>query len=245
MDKQLKPITKNIRDFEEIINLFVSSIDAPLMENPATEFAGFRFANPGVKHFCTLKAVRSVSALNAAVVLARTGFNQEVCVLIRTIIECNSQIEYILSGYKNGQVGEKQKKHVDAFFADAERVRPPASTGPSIRQKDIHKEVGRTLEPFDPRHDKERSPAELMSSAYIAFSNYVHARYPEIMDMYGGRPACFHMNGTSGSPKDSESIEMLADFTNSVSLVLAHMIIAFDMVDVVRSTPEIAHWIKG
>jgi hypothetical protein len=58
---------------------------------------GFRYATPGAEHFCLLKAVRVVSALNAALELARCGYAQEIGVLMRTLVECTTHIEYVLS----------------------------------------------------------------------------------------------------------------------------------------------------
>src|ERR1700756_1369845 len=44
---------------------------------------GYRFDEPTTHHFCLLKAVRVVSALNASIELARRGYTQEIAVLMR------------------------------------------------------------------------------------------------------------------------------------------------------------------
>ncbi len=73
----------------------------------------------------------------------------------------------------------------------------------------------------------------------------MHARYPEVMDMFGGTPARFHMTGMSGTPKDGESLAILTTFADSISLTLGHMISKFNMHDEIRSIPQVAHWIKA
>jgi len=62
-------------------------------------------------------------------------------------------------------------------------------------------------------------PEKLLSNIYLNFSNYVHARYPEVMDMYGGSPLQIHLRGMSHTPKDWEMFQMVEATIESASLL--------------------------
>jgi hypothetical protein len=55
------------------------------------------------------------------------------------------------------------------------------------------------------------------SNVYLSFSNYVHGKYLEAMDLYGGRPAHFHLRGMGGTPKDAENLATIDSFVDTVS----------------------------
>jgi DNA-binding transcriptional LysR family regulator len=67
---------------EQVIRLLVGSLAQPRMRRINSD-RGYRFDEPTTHHFCLLKAVRVVSALNASIELARRGYTQETAVLMR------------------------------------------------------------------------------------------------------------------------------------------------------------------
>ncbi len=246
MKIRLAAIRSHTKQFVMVVDVFASSVTPPIMYDSDVQHRGFRYMKPTAKHFCMIKAVRAVSSLNAAVVLAEKGFNQEVCILIRTIVEATSQIEFVMAGLNGDTLAERQQKVVDGFFADFRRNNSDDFKGATIRQQDVHKEISRFLEDTGVTDDEGRfsgvSTNNLMSNVYRNFSNYIHARYPEVMDIYGGDPLHFHMDGMSGTPKDKESLAILECFTDSVGIILALMIQRFDMVDAMKKIPELEGW---
>lgn len=179
------------------------------------------------------------------IVLAEKGFNQELCVLARTVDECLTQIQYVLSGINEQGIAAKQKKFIDKFFQDYKRNSADDFDGSTIRQKDIHDDIEKYYDALGVKSPSNKTMSDLKSNIYRTFSNYVHAYYPEVMDMYGGKePYKFHMNGMSGTPKDKESIEIINTFTNSVILTVASMISKFQMIEELIKDPRLADWFK-
>ena len=80
---------------------------------------------------------------------------------------------------------------------------------------------------------------------YLSFSNYVHGKYPETMDLYGGRPAQFHLCGMSGTPKDTENLAIIDSFVDTVSITFAQMVSNFRLHDIVRRDPLLADWFRS
>ncbi len=198
---------------------------APPTMQTGPEYKGFRYTQPTALHFCLLMLVKGVSAVNACILLARGGFIQEACVIMRTVVEAYTKVNYILSGIKDGVLAPKQSSFLEKFFNDFERGTTVRTGAPNVRQKDIHDEIGRflheSLEAADAQMAEQGIPASsMMSNIYRVFSNYVHGGYPEIIDLWGGAPGRFHMQGMSETPKDLELAEMLPAICESLGLSL-------------------------
>ena len=242
MNSSYSQIKDHISQFEKIVSIFADSVAPPLMYESGIRHRGFRYANPTPKHFCVIKVVRAVSGINAALVLAENGFNQEMCVMIRTIIDSLTQIDYVISGLHDGKLQDRQQKLVNSFFDDFRRNSTEDFGKVIVRQEQIHEEIEKFFKKKGVAVDF--SIGEKLSTVYRVYSNYVHARYPEAMDLYGGHNGRFYLRGMKGTPKDQESFQIILTFTDSVALTLAKMINAFDMADTIRDEPTLSHWIK-
>lgn len=116
----LRALRSRVALLERVINLFADSLVQPWLYQYDSD-RGFRYETPDVRHFCLLKAVRVVSALNAALELARCGYTQEIAVLMRTLVECTTHIEYAVDPSHSEGHQSEVKKYIEAFFADSRR----------------------------------------------------------------------------------------------------------------------------
>lgn len=232
---------------EEVVNLIASSIEPAIYNHSGKMHRGFIFTKPGAEHFCLLKAVRAVSGLNAVIVLCEHGYTQEIGVLIRTIVECTTHIDYVIAGYDENGLKEKQRKYVEQYFADFRSDNVSDYGRPHVRQGDVHKIVGahtdkQIREIEGPSEIHKVNTAELMSKLYRASSNYVHCRYPEVMDLYSGVPRHFHMKGMLGTSKDAENMAVVETFLKTVSLALKLMVLKFGMIEEICKNTRLHEW---
>jgi len=244
MQIDLRKLEERILPLRRVVELLDASLGEPTMYRTETS-GGFRYENPDVRHFCLLKAVRSVSALNAAICLAREGYIQEIYVLIRTIAEFTTHIEFVLDPNETEKHKEEAKRYVASFFADTLRERGAAIVKAQIPQGFVHQSLGQTLDKMaEARGELEgRTPAAtLYSGVYRTYSSYVHGKYPEIMDLYGGRPGRFHLDGMSGTPKDAEILEQLDTFITTVSNTFVLLVNGLAITALVQSDPVTALW---
>ena len=212
------------------------------------DFLNFLVGKPDARHFCLLKAVRAVSALNAAIELARRGYTQEIAVLIRTVIECTTHIEFVLSG-RVGSIGPDPaaEKYVQDYFADFARNDASDFKRAQVKQISVHRQLGAELDSLAQEGDRPKnSKAEhLFSNVYLTYSNYVHGKYPETMDLYGGTPAHFHLRGMGGTPKDAENLATIDSFVDTVSITVAQMVSYLRLHDLVERDPLLADWFRS
>ncbi len=224
VEMALRELQSKVVPFERFIELYASSLGEPMLYRYDSD-RGFRFDAPDVRHFCLLKAVRVVSCVNAAFGLALAGYMQEICVLLRTLVECTTHIEFVLDRSGSEEHRTEVEKYVIAFFADSRRDPMADIKRAQVPQGMVHTVLGKTLDKIAEQHDDRegRVPAAILySKIYRTYSNYVHAKYPEIMDLYGGTPGRFHLRGMSQTPKMLEILSLLEVFfvTTSNSLVL-------------------------
>jgi hypothetical protein len=211
---------------ERVVEIFTGLLPAPTFYTSAVD-RYFRYDNPDVRHFCLLKAVRIISALNASFELARKRYTQELATLMRIISECARHIEYVLDSDDSVQHTSNVQKYLREFFEDNRRDTDSEIKSVLIREKVINEKLGKTLDKIAAQHGttEDRVPAaKLFHRSSRAFSFYVHARYPESMDLFGGRPGRFHLRGMRGTPKDRENLETLDTFLTTASTTFVIMV---------------------
>jgi hypothetical protein len=244
MNRALQALQLQVDPLQRFVELFAASLDQPKLCQLDGD-RGFRYEAPDVRHFCLLKSARCVSALNACIELARGGFTQEIGTLIRTMAEFGTHIEFVLN--PGDEDRSRVEKYVQEFFADSRRGPPAEIKRAQVRQGVVHESLGRKLDDFAEQSGEngERSPAEtLYSNVYRVFSNYVHGKYPEIMDMYGRTPGRFHLRGMRGTPKDAENLELLSTYISTVANAFVDIIQSLELRDVVKADPVVVRWFR-
>ncbi len=186
-----------------------------------------------------------MSAFNAAIELARKGYTQEIVVLMRTLIECTTHIEFVLEIDDSEEHRSAVRKYVDDFFADDHRGSTAEIRRAQIQQGKVHAALGKSLDKIAEDLDEMdgRTPAaRLYSNIYRITSNYVHAKYPECMDLYGGRPGQFHLHGMNGTPKERENLETLQTYALTLMNCFVRMVQGLDLRCFVEADPVIGTW---
>jgi hypothetical protein len=248
-EARLEAMKSRIAPLERIVAAFAGSLPQPFFYDSAQKHYGFRFGTPGIRHFCLLKAVRVVSALNAATALARNGYSQEIGVLVRTLIECTTHIEFVLDGVDDtGALAPDVEKYVQDYFADFARNSSADFRRAQVKQNIVHKRLGATLDNISQQGEgtKPRPAAEkLYSNIYLTYSNYVHAKYPEVMDLYGGLPGRFHLDGMRGTPKDDENLQIISTFIDTASITLQLIVSRFRLHRLLESDVTLANWFRS
>src|SRR6266851_2558009 len=246
---RLRSLESRVDPLARLVHAFEASLPKPVRYHSGKEHHGFRYAKPCIEHFCLLKAARVVSALNASLVLARNGYPQEVGVLIRTLIEFTTHIEFVSSGRDDaGQVHSEIAKYVDDFFADFARNSRDDFKRAQVKQGAVNKRLGDSLDEIAQREggNRNRVAAErLYSNIYLTYSNYVQGKYPEIMDMYGGVPEHFHLYGMGGTPKDDENFQIVDTFLDTASIAFKLMVSQLRLHHLPETDPVLADWFRS
>ena len=138
----LNGLQARIATLERVIEIFTGILPPPTLQDFGGG-RGFRFEKPDVRHFCLVKAVRVVSALNAAIELSRMGYTQEMASLMRIVSECTRHIEYVVDIDDDATHQTNVKNYLREFFQDTNRDVEAEIKGVLIREKMINEQLGK------------------------------------------------------------------------------------------------------
>jgi hypothetical protein len=174
---------------------------------PWTNHFVFRHVERTIQQALIQKLARIVSGLHAVDILLMNGFVQEQGVLNRTLDEIGEDITFLAAALTNDTVTDLHKQYLDAFFA--EEFDNPGNPIASTQKRNypprrkirayITRVLGAGINP-----SRALDASETISKAY---SGYVHAASPQIMDMCGGNPPRFFLTGMNGTPRVAEHVE--------------------------------------
>ncbi len=164
----------------------------------------YRFKEKDIYQAMIQKLARVQSAVRAARLLLSNGFVQEQAILHRVIDETNEDIMFLVYAVTNDTITDLHKRFLDAFWEEeideSGTMMTSAQKRPMIPRKKIQAYLAR-IEGVDLDASTHKEVIRTISKAY---SGFVHGASPHIMDMYGGNPPHFHINGMLGTPRMEE-----------------------------------------
>jgi hypothetical protein len=245
MAQRFDELADKIELLERIVHLLSGDVPAPLLVEMEGQGRAFRFAQPNIKHFVFLHFSRIVSSINATVILARFGYSQELASLIRSIYEFTFKISYVSNGYFDPKLKEKTKLYVRQYFEDFSRKPGVVDKDTSPRQKEINVALGHNdkwLKEISGMTAPASDTAAMRYHLLSVYSNYLHGRYPELMDMYGRQPPEVHIRGMAQTPKDNENFLQLEATIDSVLLTIKNYVRRFGYHSIEATPDDIRSW---
>jgi hypothetical protein len=203
MMNRLEYLTDALRRLEQEYLTMGRSVPAPVpVMHHGIPF--FRHKKQTDILLCFLKGVKLTSTLNAALLLFRHGYAQELGALARIADDLLNDILFMLKPLDGGKPSKDQLRFFEEFFQ--EEFENPMNVLAGAQKRDIvsrrklHATFGHLAkESFNPSDAQN-----MMSTIHAALSGYVHGAYPHIMELYGGNPPHFHMSGLPGTPRIAE-----------------------------------------
>ncbi|HYS83736.1 MAG TPA: hypothetical protein VEN78_01870 [Bradyrhizobium sp.] len=173
---------------------------------------------------CYLKGVKTISTLNACLLLLRHGYTQEIGALCRMVDDFCNEIFFLLQPQGENGFSDDQKRFIESFFQE-EFDKPGDPLGSTQKRDTVS--VRKIHATFAKLASGELNPSDaqqLLRTTHQAFSGYVHGAYPHIMEMFGGNPPAFHMSGMLGTPRVDEWRGQLVGYVHR--LIIASVFVA-------------------
>lgn len=166
----------------------------------------FRHVEKTIQQALIQKAARLISTLHAVDVLLLNGHLQEQATLQRVLDEICEDIFFLAAAITNDEITDRHRQYLEEFYAEEfpDPANPMArhQKPNMVPRKKIRAYVNRVLS-TDPNPSRLSDVGESVSSVY---SGFVHASSPQIMDMCGGDPPRFHIEGMLGTPRMAEHV---------------------------------------
>jgi hypothetical protein len=154
----------------------------------------FRYAERTIHQAIVQKLARRISGLHAIDVLLAQGLFQEQGMIQRALDEIDEDIAFLSLAVIRGELTRRHREYLDHFYAeefdDPSDILASHTSRGMVKREKIRAYVSRDL------WGKEDSRANVVGKIIAkAYSGFVHAASPHIMDMYGGWPPQFDISG--------------------------------------------------
>ena len=195
----------------------------------------FRYTEKTIYQAIVQKLVRLVSGLGAARVLLVHGYVQELGALQRMLDEFREDVTFLSLAAIYNERTDLHVRYLEAFYQEEfDKPGDPVDSTqnrPMIPRKKIQAYISKSeaaaLEPT-------RS-IQLSKTISKAYSGFVHGASPHIMEMYGGNPARFHVQGMLGTPRVAIHREDIWNYFHRGIVAFGFGAKAFDAEDLLKS----------
>ena len=198
-------------EMEKAVNRLASQVP-PAQRVTFKESFVFRHVEKSIEQAIVQKLARMVSTLHAARLLLSHGFVQEQGALQRVLDEILDDIMFLTLGVIHNKQTPLHKKYLEAFFEeefDDEDPIKATQKRPMIFRKKIHAYNSQAMG-TEKRQSQEVK--EVLRTISKAYSGYVHAASPHIMEMCVGDPPRFLMRGMANTRRQDESRRDLRNY---------------------------------
>lgn len=171
-------------------------------KRPYSDGFVFRYIEMTVHQALVQKLARLVSSLHATRLLMTHGYVQEQAAMQRILDEIQEDITFLAFGIIFNNWTRLHDDYLAAFFEeefDADSAIESSQRRPMIPRKKIRAWIASIEGSLDPS-----TGVEVTRTISKAYSGFVHAASPQIMDMYGGNPPRFHVRGMINTPRHAE-----------------------------------------
>ncbi len=164
----------------------------------------FRYEEKSIKQALIQKLARVISGLHAASLLLDHGFVQEQGVLSRTLEELSEDIQFLAAALTIDSITDLHQRYLQAFYE--EEFDNPNDPVASSQNRDMVplKKIHAYLTKIFDTGSNPSSDIAVFRTLSKALSGFVHAASPQIMDMCGGTPPTFYLNGMLGTHRVEE-----------------------------------------
>jgi hypothetical protein len=165
----------------------------PPSEQPWKDGFVPRYQERTIEQALLQKLARQISGLHAIDALLLRGLGQEQCVIQRTLDEIGEDIVFLALAVTTGEISPVHDQYLEDFWAEEFDNPDPLKSAQNrgmVQRKKIRAYNARVGKLEDPS-----TANNVGRTIHKAYSGYVHAASPQIMDMVGGRPPRFFLSG--------------------------------------------------
>jgi hypothetical protein len=185
-----------LRALEDAFRELETKVSPPLRKPWLAGFV-FRYEEQTIHQAIVQKLARMISGLHAIQVLLEQGLFQEQGMMQRASDEIAQDIWFLSLGVIKHDITALHREFLDYFyaeeFADPSNVMGSHKSRGMIKREKIRAYIEDNGPP-GPDAVRAKAVGKVLTKAY---SGFIHAASPHIMDMYGGIPPRFDVNGAS------------------------------------------------
>jgi hypothetical protein len=161
----------------------------------------FRTVEETAEQAVIQKLARLITGMRAVLTLLSRGLYQEAGIMFRVLDELSEDIIFLCQVPLKGQITPLHQEYLAAFyqeeFDNPENPLTSSQDRPTVSRRKIHAALAAL--PESPVNQSDAH--DLRQTLNKTFSGYVHGASHHILEMYGGNPPHFHLDGMLGTPR--------------------------------------------
>jgi hypothetical protein len=166
----------------------------------------YRYTEQTIHQAIILKMARLINDLRAMLLLWKHGYFQDQAAIQRILDELKEDIQFLVDAETNDAFTDLHQRYLDEFYQEEfEEGKDPLESAQKrdrVARRKIRAHNSRVEGKMDGMNPSfARDVSNTLSKAY---SGYIHAAAPHIMELYGGNPPSFHLSGMKETPKSKE-----------------------------------------
>lgn len=189
-------------NMERTVHVLARRVPQPV-QVPYKDGFVYRHTEKSLYQALIQKSARIVSTLHSTRLLMVHGFVQEQAALQRMLDEMLEDVAFLAFSVIFNDTTPRHQDYLDAFFEE-EFDTELALTSTQKRRMVPRQKIRAYIAQIQSAHAGLNHGPEAARTLSKAYSGYVHAASPQIMDMYGGNPAKFHVRGMRDTPRHLE-----------------------------------------
>ena len=166
----------------------------------------FRFVEQTLEQALLLKLARLVTGLRAVDVLLQAGLLQEMAATCRMLDEIGEDVAFLVAPLTNDEITKLHERYLEGFWAEefqeTDNTLARHQKPDTPRRNKIQAYIQRVFNP-DGDSSLMSDVSQAVSSTY---SGYIHASAVQVLDLYGGDPPHFHIEGMQGTPRMEDHV---------------------------------------
>jgi hypothetical protein len=178
----------------------------PPQEIPFADSFAYRYVEKTIQQAIVQKLARYVTTLRATFILLEYGFLQEQASLQRILDEIQEDVTFLSYALIVGEVSELHRKYLDAFYQE-ELDPTTGKLGEQDRPMVPRKKIRAYIANAEGANQNPSQGVRVSREISKAYSGFIHAASPQVMDMYFGTPPRFHLGGMRGTFRQDEHRE--------------------------------------
>jgi hypothetical protein len=176
----------------------------PPISKPWRDGFVFRYAEQTIHQAIVQKLARTMSGLHAVETLLERGLFQEQGMMQRALDELGEDVWFLSLGVIGNEITPRHTEFLKYFYAE-EFADPSDVMGSHMSRGMVKREKIRAYIESNGLSGPEAARAKAIGKVLTkVYSGFIHAASPHIMDMYGGMPPRFDVNGASKSFRYAE-----------------------------------------
>lgn len=190
---------KTLRRLDEAFRLFEMRVPLP-QKTPHGDSWVYRYKQKTIHQAMIQKLARTMSGLRAARLLCDNGLTQDQSAIHRMLDEFHQDISFLAMAVIKNEITPLHQTYLDAFYKEEfdHIAAKPLLDRPTVSRKKIRAYLARL------EQETEMDPSTAVTMYRIIHcvnSGFVHGASPHIMDMVGGNPPRFQIQGMTGTPR--------------------------------------------